>query len=182
MESVLNGNLEAFEPLVSPYRKSLLTLAYRMTQNREDAKEISQETLLRAFKYLKRFDVQKSFKNWLFQIMFNAARNLIKKREIADHLAETRDLASSWQTAKADPEQRCMADELKSRLTECLVGLSLREREVFLLRDIEECSIKESARILGCSSISIRVNLCSARKKIREKIKEKFPFLLERLS
>jgi RNA polymerase sigma-70 factor (ECF subfamily) len=53
VEMVLSGNLDAFEPLVIPYRKTLLTMAYRMTQNWEDAKEISQETFLRAFKYLR---------------------------------------------------------------------------------------------------------------------------------
>lgn len=154
-----------------------------MTRNWEDAKEISQETFLRAFKYLKRFDIQKSFRNWLFQILINSARNFVKKqrpsRRPAEGLKARMDVPEA--SIPSDPEQKHIAEEFKSRVLECLEDLSLREREIFLLRDIEECSIKESARILGCSSISVRVHLSSARKKIREKIKKEFPYLMERL-
>jgi len=82
VEMVLSGNLDAFEPLVIPYRKTLLTMAYRMTQNWEDAKEISQETFLRAFKYLRNYDRKRSFKNWILQILVNVARNFLLKKNI----------------------------------------------------------------------------------------------------
>src|SRR4030066_1169986 len=76
VELVLGGQTEAFEPLVPPYRKLLLTLAYRLSRNIEEAKEISQETLLRAFRYLGSFDRRRSFKNWLLQIEMNVWRSL----------------------------------------------------------------------------------------------------------
>lgn len=65
IERVLDGDLDAFEPLITPYRQPLLGLAYRITQNWEDAKETSQETFLRAFKYLGTVDVRRSFRNWI---------------------------------------------------------------------------------------------------------------------
>ncbi|MGB8952682.1 MAG: RNA polymerase sigma factor [Candidatus Aminicenantales bacterium] len=176
MEQVLNGNLEAFEPLVNPYRKRLLSLAYRISRNWEDAKEISQETLLRVFKYLKKYDSQKSFRNWLFQILVNAARNFNQKKKRGDRPENIRP-----DTQMFNPERMHQEREFRSRLMEYLEELSPREREVFVLRDIEDCSVIESARILECSSLAVRVHLSSARKKIRDKFKEKCPSLKESL-
>ena len=76
---VLSGRTEAFEPLVRPYRGALLSLAFRLTRNAEDAKEVSQEALLRAFRFLGRCDTSRSFRNWLFQIAANAARDRVRK-------------------------------------------------------------------------------------------------------
>jgi RNA polymerase sigma-70 factor, ECF subfamily len=60
---------------------------------------------------------------------------------------------------------------------DCLSALSAREREVFVLRDIEELDIRETARALGCSSVSVRVNLSKARRKIRDAIRARHPHL-----
>lgn len=174
VELVLKGNLEAFEPLVTPYRQLLLTMAFRLSQNWEDAKEISQETLFRTFRYLQTFDRQKSFKNWLIQIMINVSRNYQRKRSGLEIPAE-------WTVPgpSADPLAEHLNKETRSVLLKCLDGLSPREREIFLLRDIEGLSVEETAQALATSSIAVRVHLSSARKKIKKRIKEKFPHILE---
>jgi RNA polymerase sigma-70 factor (ECF subfamily) len=174
IELVLRGNVEAFEPLVTPYRKTILTLAYRLSRDEEEAKEISQDTLLRAFRYLRTYETRKSFKNWLLQILVNVWRNSRKKRIETGALGE-----SHPAPAAGDPAETRLRAEIRAQLLACLDILSPREREVFLLRDIEERSVKETAQILGSSPLSVRVHLSSARKKIRERIKEKFPSLLE---
>ena len=176
VEMVLAGKLEAFDPLVTPYRRALLSLAFRLTKNWEDAKEVAQETLLRAFKYLSHFDRKRSFKNWLFQILVNAARNFQKKSLPLDRGDST---SSELAASNSGPDERHLREELKSQLLECLTGLSRKEKEIFLLRDIEELSIKETAEVLGASSISVRVHLSAARKKIKEMIREKYPHLME---
>jgi RNA polymerase sigma-70 factor (ECF subfamily) len=175
VEMVLAGKLEAFDPLVTPYRRALLSLAFRLTKNWEDAKEVAQETLLRAFKYLSHFDRKRSFKNWLFQILVNAARNFQKKSLPLAGGFDLEELAAS----NSGPDGRHLREELKSQLLECLTGLSRKEKEIFLLRDIEELSIKETAEVLGVSSISVRVHLSAARKKIKEMIQEKYPHMME---
>ena len=173
VELVLNGQTEAFEPLVTPYRKLLLTLAYRLSRNTEAAKEISQETLLRAFRYLRSFDRKRSFKNWLLQIEMNVWRAASKKG--ADE-ATLRELAASH--ALENPEAKQAGDEVRRQVLSCLDGLSPKEREVFLLRDIQEMSIEETAQILRTSALSVRVHLSRARQKIRECVRERFPELL----
>lgn len=173
---VLAGRSEAFEPLVTPYRQSLLALGFRLTGNREDAMEVAQEALLRAYKYLGRYDTSRSFRNWLFQIAANHARDRLReRRREADMAVEAgRDLAPA-----DDPEAGRHAREIRSDLERCLSVLGPREREVFILRDLEDLDIKETARALGCSSISVRVSLSSARRKIRDAIRDRFPHLEE---
>jgi RNA polymerase sigma-70 factor, ECF subfamily len=174
VELVLGGRTEAFEPLVTPYRTLLLTLAYRLCRNIEEAKEISQETLLRAFRYLGSFDRERSFKNWLLQIEVNVWRSLSER---AVDEGTLRELAS--RDEPEEPPERLAAKEARERLLSCLDGLSPREKEVFLLRDIEGRTVKETAEVLRTSSISVRVHLSRARDKIRELVKERFPDLME---
>jgi RNA polymerase sigma-70 factor (ECF subfamily) len=173
---VLSGRAEAFEPLVTPYRGPLFALAYRLIRNREDALEVAQEAFLSAFRSLGRYDVSRSFRNWLFQIAANEARDRLRKR--------TRERAAFEDTAHGtpaapNPEAGRDREEIRSDITRCLAVLSPREREVFVLRDLEELDIRETARMLGCSSISVRVSLSSARRKIRETIRDNFPHLEE---
>jgi RNA polymerase sigma-70 factor (ECF subfamily) len=174
VERVLRGDSDAFGPLVTPYRKALLSMAYRLCRNWEDAGELSQETLLRAFRYLRSYDPRRSFRNWMFQILVNVWRSSWKNEPDGAALRE-------WAAANAaeSPEEEHDRSEVRSQLMECLDALSRREREVFLLRDIEEMSILETAEALGTSPLSVRVRLSLARKKIRERAMEKFPHLME---
>jgi RNA polymerase sigma-70 factor (ECF subfamily) len=174
---VLSGRTEAFEPLVTPYRRPLLALTYRLTRNREDALEIAQEALLRAFRSLARYDVSRSFRNWLFQIAANEARDRFRKRTREKAALED---AARTEPPVAGPEAGRERREIRSDILQCLTVLSPRERNVFVLRDLEELDIRETARALGCSSISVRVNLSSARRKLREAIRNDFPHLEDR--
>jgi RNA polymerase sigma-70 factor (ECF subfamily) len=194
VEMVLDGKTDAFEPLVSPYRQSLLNLAYRMTQNWEDSKEIAQEALLRVFRFLGRYDTRRSFKTWVFQILANEARDFYRKGKGEKAFLEKiesagPDLRRSGRDAwsyqadvqrtggQADPEQSFLRKEFGSELEGYLARLPFRERRVFVLRDIEGLNIRETANVLGCSSISVRVNLSSARRKIRDLMVKKYPDL-----
>ena len=78
-----------------------------------------------------------------------------------------------------DPETGRRAREIRTDLERCLSVLGPREREVFVLRDLEELDIRETARALGCSSVSVRVNLSSARRKVRDAIRDRYPHLEE---
>ncbi len=182
IDMVLSGRTEAFEPLVIPHRDRLLALATRLTRNREEALEVAQEALLRAFRSLARFDVSRSFRNWLFQIAANEARDRYrrKSRELAA-FSEVVDRAPSATigSAAADPEAGHDRQELRAGIMRSLAALSPREREVFVLRDLEELDIRETSRVLGCSAISVRVNLSSARRKLRDAIRRDLPHLEE---
>lgn len=163
VEMVLAGNSDAFEPLVRPYRNDLIRLAFRMTGDWEDANEASQEALLRAYRYLARFDTARSFKNWLLGILVNEARKSFRKKPRSLSLAETAEPSTP-----ADQERRHEAGVLRDRLRACLNELSRNQREIFILRDLEDRNIRETARILGASEVAVRVHLLRARKKIKD--------------
>jgi RNA polymerase sigma-70 factor, ECF subfamily len=177
VEMILAGRVEAFEPLVRPYRQPLLGLARRMTQNMEDAKEASQETLLRAFRYMRRYDPERSFKNWLFGILINEVRKIRAAKTKAPISLRPGLEAAEQLSAEVPPEERFSRHETRSQLMECLEVLSPREKEVFLLRDIEELSIKDAAGILRVTSVSVRVHLSRARRKMKSAILAKYPHL-----
>jgi RNA polymerase sigma-70 factor (ECF subfamily) len=174
VEMVLAGRNDAFEPLVRPYRRAVLGLAYRLTRNLEDAKEVAQEALLRAYKYLGKFDTSRSFRNWLFQITANEARDKSGKgrreRGLLEEAAKATPLA-------LDPEHVVRTAELRSGLLRFLEILSPQERRVFVLRDLEDLTVAETARTLGCSNVSVRVHLSTARRKIREAVRASHPYL-----
>ena len=79
--------------------------------------------------------------------------------------------------ATADPEAGQDQRETRAGILRALDALSPREREVFTLRDLEELDIRETSRVLGCSSLAVRVHLSSARRKLREAIRRDFPHL-----
>ena len=173
---VLAGRLEAFEPLVTPHRGPLLALAARLTGNREEALDVVQEALLRAYRSLRAFDATRSFRNWLFQIAANEARD--RGRRKSRERAAFQEVAEQA-PAQAGPESGHDRRELRSGIVSLLAGLSPREREVFVLRDLEELDIRETSRVLGCSSLSVRASLSSARKKLRLAIRRDLPHLEE---
>jgi len=175
IERVLAGDSAAFEPLVLPYRRPMLSLAYRIVQNAEDAKEIAQEALLRAFKYLRRCDLERSFRNWLYQILVNAARDHGRRRGLESSLRSADPLTESSPSPEAGPEAAHEAGEVRAQVLDCLDGVSPKEREVFLLRDIEEMGVAATAEALGLSQLSVRVHLSRARRKIKERMKQSYP-------
>jgi RNA polymerase sigma-70 factor (ECF subfamily) len=175
IDRVLAGDAAAFEPLVTPYRGALLGLAARIVRDPEDAKEVSQEALLRAFRYLRSFDRSLGFRNWLYQIAVNTARSFQKKRLERDiGLGHAAPELTGNRRAES-PEAGHERDAFRARLMACLDGLSAREREVFLLRDIEDLNVEETARVVGSSAISVRVHLSAARRKVRARYLELHP-------
>jgi len=167
---VLAGDSSAFEPLVLPYRRTLFGLAYKMTGNREDALEVSQETLLRAYRYLKRCDLERGFRNWLLQILVNAARDLGGKKGRETAVRDEGAVLENIVSEAPRPEEGRERGEIRGRIMDALSVLSSRERAVFVLRDLEEKSIRETAEITKSSTISVRVNLSRARGKLRARL------------
>lgn len=173
---VLAGRPDAFEPLVTPYRRPLLAFTWRLTRDAEEARDVAQEALLRAYRSLARYDTGRSFRNWLFQIAANEARDRYRKR--------SRETAAFGAVAAAapraeSPESGRERGGVRSDILRALSVLSPREREVLVLRDLEELDVRETARTLGCSAIAVRVHLSKARRKLAEVLRRDFPHLEE---
>lgn len=163
---VLEGQHESFENLLRPYGPGMLNMAYRMTGNFEEAKEVCQEATIKIFKYLGSFKKGKSFKNWLFKTVVNCSYDSLRKKSRYDSLiAEQK---KSFLNDSYSPEKDLSNVEIKEKIQNCLNVLSPKEKAVFLLRDAEGFSVNETSQILGSSSSSVRTHLSRARQKLRK--------------
>lgn len=171
---VLEGNHGSFELLLQPYRKGILNMAYRMTGNVEEAKEVCQEVLIKIYRHLDKFKKGKSLKSWIFSITMNATYDFLRKKKKYKDLVEKQ--KSLPVGTGLDPEKKLVNKEIKEKIDTCLWTLSPKEKSVFLLRDGEGFSVKETSKILGCSSLSVRTHLSRARQKIRTQFEKIYPF------
>jgi RNA polymerase sigma-70 factor (ECF subfamily) len=169
--AALDGDAKAFEELLLPYKHRILTLAFRLTGNMEDSREVSQEAVMKIYRYLHSYKPGLSFKNWLYKTVVNAANDLLRKRgRQMDIIEEHKNPELAM--GRSTPEKRYLRLEIREKIRQCLSRLSPREKAVYLLRDGEGMSIKETCRVLGTSSSSVRTHLSRARRKIRGRFEE----------
>ncbi len=167
------GDTQAFEELVLRHKQRVLAVAQRITNNREDAEDVTQESFHKAFLHLDAFQEKSRFSTWLTRIAMNEAFMLLRRRRgILEVLPESPDDgAKSGSEAFVDespnPEESCWRRERTELLTEAINRLGPKIRRAILLRDIEERSAEETARILGTSIGAVKARLFQGRRKLR---------------
>lgn len=173
------GELPAFETLVFRHERQLYALALRILQNPHDAEDITQQAFLSALEHLASFREEASFATWLNRIATFAALKVIRKRRGLDTVSleentEPRDdydkiphpeFIADW---KESPEQLVERNETRRLLDEALAQLDEKHRLVFLLRDVEGLSVRETAEALSLSEANVKVRLLRARLQLRE--------------
>ena len=164
------GDPEAFEALVRATHADTYTLAYRLTGNEEDARDVVQETYLRAYKGLKRFRGEAQFTTWLYRITANCASTHLGRRRKHRHDELDESVGLVDERAEHDPILRADAGELREELKVALQDLPPKLRSVIVLRDIYDLPHEAIAEELGISETAAKVRLHSARKKLREEI------------
>ncbi|SRR5581483_7656278 len=162
------GDHEAFEALVRATYADTYTLAYRLTGDEEDARDVVQESYLRAYRGLKRFRGDAQFTTWLYRITANCASTHLGRRNKHRHEELTDDAELVDHRLDADPAGRSDARATRERLTDALRDLPPRLRAVVVLRDVYDLPHEAIAAELGISESAAKVRLHRARKKLRE--------------
>jgi RNA polymerase sigma-70 factor, ECF subfamily len=163
------GGTQAFEKLVSRHQRRLLAVAQRITNNREDA---VQEGFHKAFLHVDEFQEKARFSTWLTRIVMNEAIMLLRRRwralevlpEDADNDANP--VFRAFVDRKPNPEQSCWQRERRELLTQAIDRLRPKIRRTIVLHDIEECSAKETAQILGTSVSAVKSRVCRGRQEL----------------
>lgn len=172
------GDKEAFSELVTIYSERIYNLALRILRNREDAEDVLQETFLTVLQKLNTFDGRSNFFTWIYRIATNASlMKLRKKRLVFAELPENPDLGPrhderimvDW---SQDPSFYIQNEEIKKIIDTAINQLSEIYRTVFILRDIEQLSIKETSKILNISEENVKIRLKRARMFLRDKISQ----------
>lgn len=179
------GELAAFEELATRHERQVYTLALRILQNPHDAEDVTQQTFLSALENLQNFREVSSFATWLYRIATNAALKIIRKRKGLNtvSLEEATEPGDDGDTIphpefiadwRHSPEQLVGQNETRRLLDDALVQLDEKHRLVFLLRDVEGLSVKETASALGLSEANVKVRLLRARLQLRESLTRAF--------
>jgi RNA polymerase sigma-70 factor, ECF subfamily len=172
IERVLAREEGAFDDLMIHHQRKVYGVAWKVLANVEDARDATQETFLRVFKYLRSYDTKDDFNAWLYRITINVCLDIRRKRPAASVLIESDDdwteLVHLRGSDSGDAEARAIRTEQRRMVEQALAKLPVKERAAIVLRDIEELSTKEVARIMGSSESTIRAQISSARTKIRE--------------
>ncbi len=171
-EQARKGDQRAFRVLVERHSHSIFRLAFRMTGNEQDAEDLVQETFLRAYKQLHRFDGRAAFGTWLYRIASNCSLDLIRARKGRGAPQSSRHEDSpSWldriATPDPSPERLTRSSQIANLLEAALKQLSETERAAFVLRHYEGCDIEEIARALGVQSNAAKHSVFRAVQKLR---------------
>lgn len=150
----LAGDEEAFRPLVERHSQRLFRLAFRMTGNENEAEELVQETFLRAYRNLARFEARSNFGTWLYRICANCSLDQLRKRCNSAHFQELDDpegglSANDLSNPSPSPERMLLSAEIRNQMDAAICQLTPTERTAFTLRHHEGLSIEEISRILG---------------------------------
>jgi RNA polymerase sigma-70 factor (ECF subfamily) len=171
------GDHEAFTTLVRPHTPKLQRLARRLTRSAEDAEDVCQESLLKAFTKIDQFDGTKvqmdEFRAWLMRITTNCAIDFLRRKKAGRYVAlEDERLSDAWQEPRRswgeNPEKSYTRQEQMRFVEEAIARLPAELRVVCLFRNVRELSTKETAARLGISSIAVRLRLYRAHGQLRK--------------
>lgn len=172
-EEARKGDQHAFRVLVERHSRAVFRLAFRMTGNEQDAEDLVQETFLRAYKQLHRFDGRSAFGTWIYRICANCSLDLIRaKKSRREHqpLASP-DESLHWLDRVAattpSPERQARSRQINELLEPALERLSEMERAAFVLRHYDGCDIEEIARTLGVQANAAKHSVFRAVQKLR---------------
>ena len=170
------GDADAFRELVDRHSRAVFRVAYRITGATEDAEDVVQETFLRAYRQLDRFEARANFGTWLHRIAANCAVDLIRARPKRETAAddETLERLGEAGDASGSPERSVLGAQIRERITASLGRLTEMERAAFALRHFEGLSIEEISATLGLRASATKHSIFRAVKKMRQELR---PFL-----
>jgi RNA polymerase sigma-70 factor (ECF subfamily) len=175
--AVLAGEIQLYHDLIRPYERSVYVMALSYMKNEADAEDVVQEAFIRAFRKLESFRAESKFSTWLISITMNEARSRLRKQAVVrmeslDQLPnEDRSISPAllrdWREIPSEAVER---EEVRNLIQLAVEQLPFIYRQVFLLRDVEELTISETAEALNVSIPSVKVRLHRARMMLQKQL------------
>jgi RNA polymerase sigma-70 factor (ECF subfamily) len=170
------GDHDAFRHLVERHSRSVFRLAYRLTGHEQDAEDVVQETFLKAFREIRRFEARSSFSTWLYRITVNCSHDLLRQRPRAGTrpslddpgLMVAAELADA--SAAADPLRELTSRRIDERVRAAMAALSGQERSAFVMRHYEGLSIEEIGGALNLKASAAKHSIFRAVQKLRRSL------------
>ena len=164
------GDRQAFDRMMIEHQNRVVSLAWRLLGNHEDALDAAQEAFMRVYRHLHKYDPSYEFSAWLYRIVVNVCRDQAGKRSRAD----TSSLDEGFESGRLNEpvssdntESAAILAQERKLLAKALLTLTEKERQAIVLRDLEGLATDEVAELLGSSPTTVRSQISSARSKIR---------------
>jgi RNA polymerase sigma-70 factor (ECF subfamily) len=175
IEKVLGGQTETFHELIRPYERSVYLMALSLLHNEAEAEDAAQEAFIKAYRALGRFRSEARFSTWLISIVLNEARGRLrnKKPGLTDSIDDTTERSvtpaqlTDWREIPSVSLER---QEIRTLIRRALAELPLAYREVFVLRELEERNVQETAETLGITTASVKMRLHRARMMLQKQL------------
>jgi RNA polymerase sigma-70 factor (ECF subfamily) len=187
VRATLDGDRSCFDVLIRRYQRQAVAVSYRLLGNTNDALEVAQDAMLKAFTSLGTLEKPEAFGGWLMRIVSNLSLNYRRSRKTRRQLpldellspsgsesSETTGAGASseWMARSGDPHREAAGHELGKRLQEALDQLPEKQRLAIVLFTIQELPQKEVAETLGCSVEAVKWHVFQGRKKLKELLKD----------
>jgi len=177
VQQIKEGRAESFEILVERYQKQVYNIAYRYTGNRDDAYDLSQEAFLKAYRGIKNFRQDSSFKTWIYHITSNVCRDFLRKENKVYKVSidepvqsEHGDMEKQLADGSRGPDEAYESKELSEFIQSIVNDLQQEYKEVIILREMQQLSYEEIAKVLDCSIGTVKSRLNRARKILKDRI------------
>jgi RNA polymerase sigma factor (sigma-70 family) len=183
VRQVQAGDFAAFDRLILKYRSRVHAIIYNLTSNREDAADLAQDTFIKAFQSIQRFQGQSSFFTWLYRIAVNSTLSHLRKNRlrsffslesIRDEDPVSREVVDAL-TDKTGVDRDGFVRELQEKLNDAMQKLSINHRTVVTLFEIEGLSHQEIAEVLDCSIGTVRSRLHYAKQLLQAELQPYLP-------
>ena len=175
LQRARGGDADGYRVLVEHYSRPVFRLAFRITGNEADAEDVVQDTFLRAYRGLAKFDERAKFSTWLYRIATNASLDLLRKRKRHDDKAEpvsaeAPDPIEVLPSVNPSPDRLMLSNEVREKVEAAMMRLSPKEKAAFVLRHFEGMSIEEIGRALDMGSSAAKNNIFRAVQKLRREL------------
>jgi RNA polymerase sigma-70 factor (ECF subfamily) len=169
---VINGDSNSFAYLVDSYKDMVYSLAYKMTKNKEESEEISQDTFIKAYKNLNKFKGESKFSTWLYRIAYHTSLDQIKKHKNNNATFEIHEVTLNQIQSADDILQGIERRERAKIMDECLLRLPEEERSILWMFYYDELSLKEIIEVTSLTEANVKVKLHRARKRLLTIVEE----------
>lgn len=181
IDALKNGDRAEFAKLVDMFSGQIYRLAMKITGNEQDAEDVLQQTFIKTYKHIHTFEGRSTISTWLYRVASNEALMILRrdKKEISidrDDEDDSEEYARPLELADWSqlPESEFQTAEAHEKLNAAIGTLPPKLRSVFVLRDIEGISIRETAQALEITETAVKTRLLRARLQLREKLAEYF--------
>ena len=174
------GDYTAFDALVTKHRGKVYAMIMNMVKNDADAWDLAQDSFIKAWRALPKFENRSQFSTWLFRISHNVVYDWMRKKnsraeeELDDQVFNSNTIDMNAATAPKQsprPDEAMVGDELRAEIEEALNKLSPEQKETILLREVQGMDYKEIAEVMDCTLGTVMSRLFYARKKLQTLLK-----------